>query len=84
MADEIFRLLSLRRSRRSTSDSAPSTADPRLEYRPLLDAQANLAPTIRDRNLADLKRRYLRTVDEIAKFEAVHSAVTDAYWTAAA
>jgi hypothetical protein len=83
MADEVFRLLSLRRSRKSTSDSAPSRPDPRLRYRPLLDAQATLAPATRDRTLADLKRRYLRTVDDVARFEAVQSAVTDAYWTAA-
>jgi hypothetical protein len=80
MANEIFRLVGLRHSQYSgTIPTEDSSDDPRLRYQPALDAQANVTRSAREQSLLDLKKQYVQVMDKIRQFEAVQSAVVNAY-----
>jgi hypothetical protein len=78
MANQVFRLLSLRHSKRSTNEPAAG-ADARLSYGPVLDAQANPTRAPGDQALRELKRRYLQVAEKLTQYEKVQSAIVNAY-----
>jgi hypothetical protein len=81
MANDLFRMVSLRHSK--ASRDTPSRRDPRLRYRPILKGQAKSAGTEspRDAKLRELKARHAGLSRKLAQLESVQRAVINAYMT---
>ncbi len=84
MANDLFRMVSLRQSkpsrRQNRSTSAP---DPRLRYRGLLEAQATTTASPHEVTLQKLKGRYAELSKKGAQLETIQLAVMDAYMSLA-
>src|SRR6516225_8093640 len=78
MANDLFRMVSLRHSKRSQRDGAPAP-DPRLRYQPLLREQANISASPRETTLQQLKKRHVELSKKVAQLETVQRAVINTY-----
>jgi hypothetical protein len=78
MANDLFRMVSLRHSKPSQRDGAPPP-DPRLRYQPLLREQANIAASPRETTLQQLKKRHAELSKKMAQLETVQRAVINTY-----
>ena len=80
MANDLFRMVSLRRSKGSQDDLAPASApDSRLRHLPVLEGQANTEPSPRATRLHELRSRHGDLSKQLTQFESVQRAVVTAY-----
>jgi hypothetical protein len=80
MANDLFRIVSLRHSKASVVESVPASApDPRLVYRPLLEGQATVVVSPREAKLKELKDSYAELSNKVVQLETVQRAVVNAY-----
>jgi hypothetical protein len=83
-SNELFRMVSLRQSKRSRRpDPSASAADPRLAYEPLLEAQATATASPHEVTLRRLKDRYAELSKKTAQLEKVQLALMDTYMSLA-
>ena len=81
MANDLFRMVSLRHSKASRDGSPTPRRDPRLRYRPILKEQAKSAASAspREAKLQDLKNRHAELSKKLGQLEFVQRAVINAY-----
>src|SRR5262245_20686308 len=80
MTNDLFRMVSLRHSKKSQRDGAPPSApDPRLRYRPLLDGQATTGLSPHEATLQKLKGRHVELSKKEAQLERVQVALMNSY-----
>jgi hypothetical protein len=81
MANDLFRMVSLRHSKPSRDGGPTPRRDPRLRYRSILKEQAKSAASKspRETELRDLKNRHAELSKKLGQLESVQRAVIDAY-----
>jgi hypothetical protein len=80
VANDLFRMVSLRRSKTSPREGAPTSApDPRLQYRPILEEQTTIVASPRETKLQELKDRHAELSNKMVQLETVHRAVVNVY-----
>lgn len=81
VSNELFRMVSLRQSKRSVNGDRPEEPrqDPRLRHRNIIERQAKVEASPRETMLRDLKSRYADTAAKVTQLEAVQRSVFRAY-----
>ena len=84
VSNELFRMVSLRQSKRAPSADGPQGAeepppDPRLRHRATIEGQAKVGASPRETILRELKSRHADTAKKVAQLENVQRAVFRAY-----
>ena len=78
MANDPFRMVSLRHSKASQRDGTPAP-DPRLSYEPRLEEQASITPSPREIELQQLKKFHAALSKKMTQLETVQRAVVDTF-----
>jgi hypothetical protein len=81
VSNELFRMVSLRQSKRSVGDDRPEEPrpDPRLRHRGIIERQAKVEASPRETMLRELKSRYADMANKVTQLESVQRAVFRAY-----
>jgi hypothetical protein len=80
MANDLFRMVSLRRSKPSHSDTPPSSSpDSRVRYRSILDRQHSTEAVSSTKKASDLKARFVAVSKQIEQFEKLRLTAVDAH-----